>query len=76
MFGSLALSLGDIFSRSFAVKTRVMGHFVDLNCAERKQCAVSVMICLHRFCELAKALKEAVSWWQTRDRNCLLCQCN
>ena len=32
--------------------------------------------CLHSFCELPKHLKEAVSWWQTRDRNCLLCQCN
>ena len=47
---------------SFAVKTGVMGHFVDL-CRGRKHCAVSEMICFHRFCELA-FLEEAVSWWQ------------
>ena len=43
MFGSLALSLGDIFSRSFAVKTRVMGHFVDFNCAGRMYSVLTVL---------------------------------
>ena len=60
---------------SFAVKTRVMGHFVDLNCARRAYCVVvneKRAVCTVS----AKHLKEAVSWWQTRDRNCLLCQCN
>ena len=60
---------------SFAVKTRVMGHFVDLNCARRAYCVVvneKRAVCTVS----AKHLKEAVSWWQTRDRKCLLCQCN
>ena len=44
-FGSLApaaSSLADICRVvSFAVKTRVMGHFVEFNCAGRIQCVVS-----------------------------------